>query len=89
MDDVISRYYLRLLVEDRPGVLAQISSILGRSQISISSVIQPERQGRFVPLIIMLHQARNAALQRAMKHIQRLSSVKARPVVLRVETFES
>jgi homoserine dehydrogenase len=49
--DVISRYYLRLSVADRPGVLAQISSILGQATIGISSVIQPEgHAGASVPV---------------------------------------
>jgi homoserine dehydrogenase len=42
IDEVVSRYYLRLSVIDRPGVLAKIAAILGRSRIGISSVIQPE-----------------------------------------------
>src|SRR5947208_4368207 len=42
MDDVVARYYVRLSVVDKPGTLAKIAAIFGRSKIGISSVIQPE-----------------------------------------------
>ncbi len=55
---VAGRYYLRFNVEDRPSVLAEIASILGRHDISIASVIQHEadEQSGVVPLVIMTHQ---------------------------------
>ncbi|MBI4025910.1 MAG: homoserine dehydrogenase [Verrucomicrobia bacterium] len=90
MGDVISRYYLRLSVTDRPGVLAQISSILGKTRIGISSVLQPEgHEGGAVPLILMIHDARNDAMFKAMRRIHQLKCVKAKPVMFRVETFET
>lgn len=89
MDEITSRYYLRLTVADKPGVLAKISAILASAQIGISSVIQPEGdEGSSVPLILMLHDAPNAAMQRALAKISKLPVVKARPVMFRVENFE-
>src|SRR5208283_1963670 len=56
--EVISRYFVRLDIVDRPGVLAQIAAIFGQAHIGISSVIQPEgHEGASVPLILMLHDA--------------------------------
>ncbi|MDD2710459.1 MAG: homoserine dehydrogenase [Verrucomicrobiae bacterium] len=90
MGDVVSRFYLRLAVEDSPGVLAQISSLLGKAKIGIASVIQTEaRAGKTVPLILMTHEARNLSMQNALKKISRLKCVKAKPVTFRVETFEN
>ncbi len=87
--EVISRYYVRLEVVDQPGVLAQISSILGRARISIASVIQPEeRKGRTVPVIMMMHKARNAAMAKALQQIARLPVVKRNPALIRVENFD-
>ncbi len=87
---VVSRYYVRLSVIDRPGVMAQISSIFGKAKIGISSVIQPEgHEGRSVPLIFMIHDAPYGAVQKALKHVCRLECVKAKPVMIRVETFEA
>jgi len=86
--EVVSRYFVRLAVVDRPGVLAQISAIFGRAHIGISSVIQPEsREGASVPLILMLHDAPNGAVTRALKKIGRLAVVRNPPVMIRVEDF--
>jgi len=89
IDDVVSRYFVRLNVIDVPGTLAKISAILGSAKIGISSVIQPEgHEGKSVPLILMLHDAPNGTVSRALKKISALSVVKEPPVMLRVETFE-
>lgn len=89
IDDVVSRYYLRLSVVDRPGTLARIATILGEMKIGISSVIQPEgHEGASVPLILMMHDAPSAAMKRAMSKIGKLPVVKAPPVMIRVESFE-
>ena len=89
MDEVVSRYYVRLSVEDRPGTLAKIAAILAGSKIGISSVIQPEgHEGESVPLILMIHDAKNAVMTRALAKIGQLSVVKGQPVMIRVESFE-
>ena len=89
IQEVVSRYYLRLSVVDKPGTLAKIAAILGQSRIGISSVIQPEgHEGESVPLILMIHDAPNAAMTRALKRISALGVVKADPVLIRVETFD-
>jgi homoserine dehydrogenase len=89
IDEVLSRYYLRLNVVDRPGTLAKIATILGSLKIGLSSVIQPEgHEGESVPLIFMMHDAPNAAIRKALARIGRLPVVKAAPVMIRVESFE-
>lgn len=62
-----SRYYLRLEVEDKPGVLAQIAGILGNNNISIASVIQKEvgDTAGSAEIVIMTHLAQEEAMQRA------------------------
>jgi len=89
MDEIVSRYYVRLNVVDRPGVLAKIAAIFAAAKIGISSVIQPEgHEGESVPLILMIHDAPNAAMRKALAKIAKLPAVKARPVMIRVETLE-
>lgn len=89
IDDVVCRYYLRLTVIDKPGTLARIATLLGEARIGISSVIQPEgHEGESVPLILMIHDAPNSSVRKALAKISRLSVVKAPPVLLRVESFE-
>jgi len=89
IEDVISQYFVRLDVVDRPGTLAKIAAIFGQSNIGISSVIQPEgHEGKSVPLIFMLHYATNGAVTKALAKIGKLPVIKGKPVMLRVENFE-
>ncbi|HWQ93797.1 MAG TPA: homoserine dehydrogenase [Clostridia bacterium] len=88
INDVVSRYFVRLSVMDVPGVLAKITRILGEAKIGISSVMQPEgHAGESVPLILMLHEAPHGAVTSAFKKIGALPVVKGEPVMIRVETF--
>jgi homoserine dehydrogenase len=90
MDEIVSRYYLRLMVEDRPGVLADVARVLADHGIGISSVIQPEAHaGETAALVIMLHDASESKFRSAVEKIAAVGAVKARPVHLRVEDFES
>jgi homoserine dehydrogenase len=77
---VKSRFYLRLLVEDVPGVLAEVAGVLARHGISISSVIQhealEESEGATVPLVIMPHTALTGDFRAAVAEIGRLSFLK-------------
>lgn len=89
IEDVVSQYFVRLNVIDRPGTLAKIATIFGESKIGISSVIQPEgHEGEGVPLIFMLHYASSGAVSGALKKIGRLPVIKGKPMMLRVENFE-
>jgi homoserine dehydrogenase len=76
---VRSRFYLRLLVEDRPGVLAEVAHELAEHHISISSVIQheapEEQEGGRVHLVIMTHTARTGDFRAAVAAIDRLGCV--------------
>ncbi len=89
MDEIVSRYYVRFSVVDKPGVLAKIAAIFAAANIGISSVIQPEgHEGESVPLIFMIHDAPNAAMRKALGKISKLPAVKGKPVMFRVESFE-
>ena len=86
--DTSSRFYLRLDVLDRPGVIAKISAILSNAGISISSIIQPEgHEGETVPLILMTHAAKRSAMDRSCAAIARISAVKGPSRLLPVEDF--
>jgi homoserine dehydrogenase len=83
----LGRYYLRFMVDDHPGVLAQIAGILGENQISIASVLQHEPYGdgvNNIPLVIMTHRATEGAAQTAMQQIDRLATVMSGSVKMRV-----
>jgi homoserine dehydrogenase len=78
-ETVRSRFYLRLLVEDRPGVLADVTRVLADHQISIASVIQHEAPdevtGQRVQLVIMTHTAATGDFRTALARIDQLSCV--------------
>jgi len=86
MEEVRSAYYLRVMAQDRPGVLSQVAGILGRHDISIVSVIQKGRaRAAAVPVVMMTHGARERDLRGALREIDRLPVVAAPTVMMRVE----
>ena len=87
MSEVETRYYLRMNVPDRPGVLAQISKVLGDHQISISSVIQKgaDEVAHTAELVIMTHPAKEAAMQQALEEVAHLTVVREINNFIRVE----
>ncbi|MDQ3622865.1 MAG: homoserine dehydrogenase [Verrucomicrobiota bacterium] len=87
--EIVSEYYLRVSVEDRPGVVAQIAGILGDLNIGISSIFQPEseEEGATVPLVLMIHKATHHQITTALERIGTLSCVKKSPRMMRVEHF--
>ncbi len=88
IDQICSEYYLRLTVEDRPGVIAEVAGILGSLQIGISSILQPEAaEGDVASLALMLHTASNAQISTALTRLSALSCVKKPPRMIRVEHF--
>ncbi len=78
---VRSRFYLRLLVADKPGVLADITRILADEEISISSLVQHEAQedgsGSPVALVIVTHYAATGRFRKALEKINRLTTTSA------------
>jgi homoserine dehydrogenase len=77
---VRSRFYLRILVADKPGVLADVTRILADEQISISSVVQHEAAesgGSPVPLVLVTHYAETGRFKTALKKINALATVAA------------
>ncbi len=87
MSEIETRYYLRLNVADRPGVLAQISKILGDHLISISSVIQQVTDSvtQTAEIVIMTHPAKEAEMQQALEEMAHLAIVKEISNFIRVE----
>jgi homoserine dehydrogenase len=89
LEDVETEYYLRLSVEDRPGVIAQIAGILGEAKIGISSILQPESEdeGSTVPLVLMIHRATHGQMHAALRLIDALECVRKPAKLIRVEHF--
>ena len=86
IESLKARYYIRFMIQDRPGVLARISKVLSSFNISIASVNQKERdREKFVPLIIITHEAKEANIRKALFEIDRLAIVKGHSQIIRIE----
>ncbi|HOW36331.1 MAG TPA: homoserine dehydrogenase [Candidatus Omnitrophota bacterium] len=86
MDEIETKFYIRFMAIDKPGVLSKISGILGKYGISIASVTQKMRKrSSAVPVIILTHHAREKMLRLALEKITKLSIIKDYPVAIRME----
>ena len=86
MEEVRSAYYLYVSALDQPSVLAQVTGILGKYEISIASVIQKVRhQAKAVPVVMMTHEAQEGSLQKALQEINALRVIVAPTRMIRVE----
>jgi len=87
IDENVNKYYIRLVVVDKPGVLAQIAEIFSDKNISIASVIQKDNytDDQFVDLVIMTHSSIEKNIQNVMKKISLLKIVQKDPLLIRVE----
>ena len=89
MAEIETRYYLRMNCADRPGVLAQISTILGDLKISIASAIQKEADivAQSAEVVLMTHPSQEKAMQQALGKIAQLEAVKEISNFIRVESI--
>ncbi len=87
MEEVKTAYYLRLQAADRPGVLADVASILGDRGISIEAVVQKEPlpDVQFVPLILLTHRVSEQQMNEAIARIEDLESITGSVKRIRVE----
>ncbi|MCX5666287.1 MAG: homoserine dehydrogenase [Candidatus Omnitrophica bacterium] len=87
IDDIKTRFYMRFSAIDKPGVLAKISGILGKHNISIASVTQKEKKNSsIVPIVMMTHEALELDMAKALKEIDGLSAIKKKTVKIRIES---
>ncbi|MDQ6977721.1 MAG: homoserine dehydrogenase, partial [Ghiorsea sp.] len=88
MADVQSEYYLRIMVQDKPGVIASVTSILADHQISLEAMQQKEHDtGEVVPVMMLTHETTEGNLQAAMSRITALTAVEDEVLILRKESF--
>ena len=87
MAEVVTSYYLRMRVEDKPGVLADITRILADQQISIDAMIQrePDEGEEQTDIIILTHKTREKNADAAIAKIESLAVVKGKITRLRLE----
>lgn len=83
-DDMESRFFLRLHVDDRPGVLASIASVLGNNNVSIAQVIQKQKDGDLAEIVVVTSGVREGDFNDAMLIIEGMNAVHKVSSVIRV-----
>ena len=86
MDRHVGAYYLRLMVSDRPGVIAEVTGVLRDERISLESMLQRSRSlDEPVPVVLVTHDCREDAMRRALARIGALDAVLEPPALIRIE----
>ena len=86
MDTHIGAYYLRLMVVDRPGVIADVTAVLRDCGVSMGSMLQRGRSpGEAVPVVIVTHETAESAMRQAIARIAALETVLEPPALIRIE----
>lgn len=91
MDDVESAYFLRLMAQDKPGVLATVTRILGQYDISIEAIVQkaPYGHGDIVPIVILTHNVIEKSINSALAEIAALDEIQDTIKRIRVEYLDA
>jgi homoserine dehydrogenase len=81
-------YYIRLMVRDRPGVIADVTAALRDQEVSLESMIQRGRHpDEMVPVVLTTHETREDSLRRALDRIEALDTVLETPRLIRIEAL--
>jgi homoserine dehydrogenase len=89
LETICSRYYLRMDVKDRPGVLAQVAAVMAGHRVSIASVLQKSSdRPDTASLILTTHQSNEKDIRATVKALKRLRSVLEEPLLLRIGDFD-
>ncbi len=86
IDEIQTKFYLRFMATDKPGILGKITSILGKQGIGINSVTQKaHNQAATVPVIMLTDYTTEKKLKVALNKIHKLAVIKSKPVAIRME----
>ena len=82
-------FYLRLHVQDKPGVLADVTRILSDNRVSIEAMVQKETEEGLVPIVMMTHRVLEGDMNAALARIAALDTVDKNIMRIRVETLDA
>jgi homoserine dehydrogenase len=86
MSTHVGAYYLRLMVVDRPGVIADVTAVLRDQGVSLESMLQRGRSpGEAVPVVLVTHETDETAMRAALARIDALDAVLEPPTMIRIE----
>ena len=81
----ISKYYVRILVDDSEGILSAIAAVFSKNKISIKSLVQKDSKKKSVPIVFITHETREESMKNALDEISQLVGVESVAAVIRVE----
>ena len=82
----VGPYYMRLMVVDRPGVIADVTAVLRDQGVSLESMLQRGRSpGEAVPVVLVTHETKESAMREAVSRISALGTVMEEPALIRIE----
>ncbi len=84
IEDTVSRYYIRMEVEDKPGVLATITSVFGNNAVSIEQIVQKAKKHDNAEIVVITSAVRERHILDAFLTFENMSVVKKKPVLIRV-----
>lgn len=84
IEEIKNLFYLRILVNDKPGVMSEVTKILGNNQVSLASVLQKHRLSPVVPLDLITHPVKEKYLNKSLKQLKELENVKSIESIIRV-----
>ncbi len=81
----ISKYYVRILVDDNEGILSAIAAVFSKNKISIKSLVQKDSKKKSVSIVFITHETREESMKNALDEISQLVGVESVAAVIRVE----
>ncbi|NPA03505.1 MAG: homoserine dehydrogenase [Epsilonproteobacteria bacterium] len=86
--EILSKYYLRMVVEDKPGILAKIATIFGENNISIESMLQKAaKEEKLAYLLLSTHCCKEEDIQKALSTLKSQQFLKQNPFMIRIEEY--
>ena len=84
MDDICSKYFLRMLVENEPGVLAAVTAVFGDRKVSIEQIIQKKKIGELAEIVVITEKVKERHVKDSLKAFEEMEAVKKVSSVIRV-----
>ncbi len=85
-DDIETKYYIRMEVKDKSGVLAKVASVLGEQDISIETMVQKGAKDGNANLLLSTHMAKEKDIKQALQKLTDIKVVNKKPMMIRIES---
>lgn len=86
-DEIKSKYYMMISVEDKIGVLGTVTNVFGKSNVNVKSIAQREVENNFIKLVLTTHETKEENLNQAIRRLERLEEICTVHNVIRIEDF--